>query len=121
MTSYQEQPPVSVGENGLRLTVWAVIYLLPLGVALLPLFDEDIWWHLRAGQWIIEHGAMPTTDPFSRLGIETGKPWIAYSWLFEVLVALFYQGFGPAGVILFRALLTLAVVLALDHFIAPRE
>src|SRR5947209_430638 len=54
----QEAAPLSIGEKGVRLAVWTVLYLLPLGVALLPLFDEDIWWHLRAGQWIFEHGTL---------------------------------------------------------------
>ena len=31
-------------------------------------WDQDIWWHLRAGQWIVEHGALPATDPFYNLG-----------------------------------------------------
>lgn len=121
MSHAQDQPPVSVGEKGVRLAVWALLYLLPLGVALLPLFDEDIWWHLRVGGWVLDHGTVPETDPFSQLGIETGKPWIAYSWLFEVVVTCFYRALGPAGIILFRALLTLAVVAALHRVLARRE
>jgi hypothetical protein len=27
--------------------------------------DTDTWWHLRTGQWIVEHCAVPHTDPFS--------------------------------------------------------
>src|SRR6187200_1203291 len=31
-------------------------------------WDQDIWWHLRTGQWIAEHGQVPVTDPFSQYG-----------------------------------------------------
>jgi hypothetical protein len=111
----------SVGDNTIRLIVWCLLYGLPLGVALLPIFDEDIWWHLRAGQWLLDNRTIPQTDPFSSYGLETGKPWIAYSWLFEVIVALFHQAFGNAGIALFRGLMTLAVVAALHQFVAKRE
>ena len=111
----------SVGDNGIRLIVWCLLYMVPLGIALLPLFDEDIWWHLRAGQWLLDNRAIPRTDPFSSYGLETAKPWIAYSWLFEVIVALFHQAFGNAGIVLFRGLMTLAIVLAIHRFVAKRE
>ncbi|HEX3375401.1 MAG TPA: hypothetical protein VHS29_00985, partial [Candidatus Acidoferrales bacterium] len=38
--------------------------------------DPDIWWHLATGRWILQHRAIPMTDPFSSYGM--GKPWIAY-------------------------------------------
>ena len=48
--------------------------------------DADLWWHLRAGEWITQNHHLPVTDPFSYTG--AGKPWIAYSWSFEVLLYL---------------------------------
>ena len=29
------------------------------------LFDSDVWWHVRAGQWIWENGRVPALDPFT--------------------------------------------------------
>ena len=29
------------------------------------LFDGDVWWHLRAGQWILANGRLPSLDPFT--------------------------------------------------------
>src|SRR5258708_54810 len=57
--------------------------------------DLDIWWHLRTGEWILQHHAVPHTDPFSSSG--AGKPWSAYSWLFELLVLQLFQRVGLAG------------------------
>src|SRR5258708_33897789 len=50
------------------------------------LSDPDIWWHLATGRRILQHHAVPMTDPFSSYGL--GKPWIAYSWLFDITMQL---------------------------------
>jgi hypothetical protein len=65
-------------------------------------WDQDIWWHLAAGRWITDHRAVPATDPFSQFG--DGKPWVAYSWLFEVIVYGAYQALGLRGIVLFAAI-----------------
>jgi len=63
--------------------------------------DPDIWWHLRTGEWILHHHAVPRVDSFSNDGM--GKPWTAYSWLFELLVFKLYQWFGMAGIVIYIA------------------
>jgi hypothetical protein len=93
-----------------------VVALRPVGD---PVFDPDIWWHLRAGQWVVEHGAVPQLDPFSQPG--QGKAWVAYSWLYEVLVFGLYHWLGLAGVVAYRVALSLAVVAALHRLVARRE
>lgn len=44
--------------------------------------DPDMFWHLATGRWILEHGAVPTTDVFSWWGIANHRPWVAQEWLF---------------------------------------
>jgi hypothetical protein len=107
-------------EAALHVLVWTALYALPVALALRPLVDPDIWWHLRAGQWIVEHGTLPATDPFSQYGVDSGKPWVAYSWLFEVLVYELHRTLGFPGLFLFRAVMTLLVVLALHRLAAKR-
>src|ERR687892_2652391 len=91
--------------------ILVLLYLIPAAQALLPIDDPDIWWHLRTGQWIIEHRTVPTTDPFSDYGM--GRTWIAYSWLFEIIVYGLYSAFGLVGLVLFTAVLSLTIALAL--------
>jgi len=108
-------------ESFLRRSLMLVfLYWLPL-LALDPkvVNDPDIWWHLRAGQWIVEHGTTITTDPFSAYGI--GKPWIAYSWLFEVLVFALYRMFGLVGIALYNVALAFAITIALHRLIHKLE
>jgi len=91
--------------------VFVLLFLIPAAQALLPIDDPDIWWHLRTGQWIIEHGRLPWTDPFSSYG--AGKVWIAYSWLFEILVYAIYSRFGLLGLVLFNVIFSLVIAVAL--------
>src|SRR5262249_2219112 len=86
-----------------RFVLILAIYALPLVVALrpvgIPVCDPDLWWHLRVGEWVVEHRAVPTTDPFSAYG--QGKAWVAYSWLYEVLLYGLYSAIGLAGVVVY--------------------
>lgn len=81
--------------------------LLPMlvGVLLLPaalgsswtIFnDGDVSWHIATGRWILEHGRLPTTDPFSFTWV--GKAWVPIEWLAEVTYASAYRLAGYAGV-----------------------
>ena len=76
-----------------------------------PMTDPDVWWHLRTGQWIVEHRALPTTDPFSSFG--QGKPWVAYSWLFELLLYGLYRAFGLSGIIVYTISFVMAITAAI--------
>jgi hypothetical protein len=109
--------------NALRLFMVVAIYAIPLVVALRPvadpIIDPDIWWHMRVGQWIVEHDSVPVTDPFSQYGMD--KPWVAYSWLYEVLVFRLHEMFGLAGIVAYRVVLSLAIVAALHRLIRRRE
>ena len=105
----------------LRVLIWSALYTLPVAVALLPIVDYDLWWHLRTGQWVVEHGTVPVTDPFSQHGLETGKPYCAYTWLFDVVVYGLHRALGSEGIFLGRAALALAIVLALHRLVARRE
>src|SRR5579875_3052386 len=73
--------------------------------------DEDLWWHLSAGDWIVKHAAVPWRDVFSRYG--TGRLWIDYSWLFDVSVSRIFSAWGLHGILVFTTLLTLGFVAAL--------
>ena len=71
--------------------------------AFLPqvLGDGDSWWHVRAGEWMLDHGAVPMVDPFSHSF--AGKPWHAHEWLAEVAMGLGYRLAGWAGIMLLAA------------------
>jgi hypothetical protein len=110
--------PAQVGEL-VRFLAWTALLTLPALVVIRPVDDWDIWWHLRTGQWIVAHGALPTTDPFTTYGQD--QPWIAYSWLFDVTIYLLHQAFGLWGVVLYRTVLSFAVIAAVYRLVVKRE
>ena len=58
--------------------------------------DSDTYWHITAGQWMLSHGAVLHSDPFSFTAY--GKPWHTQEWLAEILMALSFRAGGWAGV-----------------------
>ena len=77
--------------------------------------DPDVWWHLRAGEWIAQHHAVPHTDPFS--AFSAGKPWAAYSWLYDLLIFRLFQHAGLVGIMIYSTLLVAAITAALLHMV----
>lgn len=54
--------------------------------------DNDLWWHLRAGQVTVETGKPLLTDLFSFT--RYGADWHNHSWLAQVLIYVLYQWGG---------------------------
>jgi len=77
--------------------------------------DPDIWWHLRTGQWIQQHHAMPHTDLYS--STNAGKPWAAYSWLFDLLTFQLFSHLGLAGIVTYTAGMLLLITAAIHHLV----
>src|SRR5258706_12116223 len=79
------------------LTVFAIIAFQPkVGP------DGDSYWHIAAGNWMIEHGEVLRSDPFSYTF--AGAPWNAHEWLSEVVFAAVNQAVGWHGLYLLMAL-----------------
>ncbi|HVC40445.1 MAG TPA: hypothetical protein VND54_00545 [Candidatus Saccharimonadales bacterium] len=77
-----------------RLTAWlsdprrallAAILILTAGVGLDALSDPDVWWHIRLGDWIIEHHQIPAGELFAYTAF--GNPLVAHEWLSETIFA----------------------------------
>ena len=63
--------------------------------------DSDTYWHIRAGEWMLDHRALLTFDPFSYTF--AGRPWQTHEWLSEIILALAYRGAGWSAVVLLTA------------------
>jgi tetratricopeptide (TPR) repeat protein len=79
--------------------------------------DPDFWWHLKTGEWIWQHKAVPYVDPFSYTF--KGAEWINYEWLFHAVIYPIYQLSGFGGLIIFVIICVLSIFLIL--FFACRE
>lgn len=71
-------------DSRLRASVAAVLFLLLIPAAVGPIFSYDFFWHRATGRWIVEHHALPLTDPFTA-GSDRVE-WINGEWLWEAVV-----------------------------------
>ncbi len=103
--------------QGLRTLVLAGLFAVPALMCVHVAFvcDMDLWWHLRAGEWILAHHTVPRVDPFS--SAMAGKPWMAYSWLFELLAVKLYTWLGLAGSVAYSSAMILTITGAMFHLV----
>jgi hypothetical protein len=94
----------------LQMPVLAALLAVLTAPTLLPKYsvvDNDLWLHLKVGDWILEHKAFPHTGILSRTAGD--RPWMAYSWFHEVLLSLFHSWFHLIGIAVYGGLLTVLV------------
>jgi hypothetical protein len=102
----------------LRVLILAALFTIPALKIPTAVADLDVWWHLRTGQWVVEHGTVPSHDPFSYYG--QTQSWVAYSWLFDVLVYGCYSALDLRGIVLLTLVVVYLVCLCLYRLIARR-
>jgi len=68
--------------------------------------DPDFGWHLKIGQDILANHTISHFDPYSFT--MSDFPWISYSWLSDIFVALFQKLFGFFGLSIIFSLITAA-------------
>ena len=111
--AYETPRGEQIAQALLRGVLFAIPTLLCLYAAIVS--DPDVWWHLRAGDWMLAHHAVPRTDPFSLGG--AGHPWVSYSWLYELLVTGLFGRMGLIGLVTYTSAMILATTVALYHLI----
>lgn len=94
-----------------RLLFAAILFFGLLGMTARSATDPDLWWHLRTGQWIVETGHVPHSDPFSFT--RAGHAWVSHEWLSDVQFYELWKHAGPAALIVYSALITTAGFLLL--------
>ena len=95
----------------LALTALIVSVGIECFITKLSVLDPDIWWHLSVGDWIVHNRAFPHNGIFSHTAAD--RPWMAYSWGYEVLLSRAYGWFSFIGIGIFGTLLTVGVALAI--------
>ena len=85
------------------IALFAAFALAALG----PIRNYDFFWHLATGRWIVEHRALPLTDPFAVASDQ--QAWINGEWLFEVVAYGAHGIVGLSGMSIVRGLLAAAI------------
>src|SRR6478672_1060273 len=100
------------------VVILVLLFAASTGVWQQLLADSDTGWHIRNGQWILEHHAVPHTDLFSFS--KPGAPWFAWAWLADTIFAAAYLQQGLKGVVLLAGLLICTSILILFRYMLWR-
>jgi len=92
----------------------AVAAALGLLAGSFAIANTSIGWHLASGHFILEHHAVPRSDPFSTTA--EGAPWIDHEWGFQVMLAAAERLGGAPLLVLARAVLVAALAVMLLVF-----
>jgi hypothetical protein len=80
---------------GLGAVFSAVFALFGWAVGVSGLSDNSFFWHLRTGEYILDHG-IPHHDIFSFTA--PGTKWVAQSWLAELTYGALFRTVGAFGI-----------------------
>lgn len=100
-----------------RRAALAAVLALAFVLALRQISAHDAGFHLEAGSWILDHRAWPDRDVFTYTLGE--RPYVDTSWGYQVVVAALARLAGSPGVVLFHALLVVAVFALTGRRAAP--
>src|SRR5205809_400617 len=84
------------------LAFWLPVALLywQLGGPAAMLADPNTGVHVRAGEWILRHHAIPRQDPFSFT--LAGRAWCDWEWLSDLIYAGLYRMHGLGAIAAFH-------------------
>lgn len=108
MTSSELREPV---DHETSFLVGLALALAALGMTLQPGLENDTWWHLALGRWMVEHGTIPLYEPFTSL--REGALWVRSGWLADLLFWLAHRVAGVPGLNLLTSLIVAGTTLVL--------
>ncbi len=81
----------------------AALFLATLfAVSITPIKSYDYFWHLATGNWILDHGSLPETDPFTVSS--DAVEWIDGEWAFQIAAAVVDRSGGATATSMARGL-----------------
>lgn len=81
-------------------------------------YGNDFYWHLKAGEYMVDHHTILKTDPFSWYLKSFHPLWISHEWLFEVVlhgISVLFGKFGPL-LLVFLSLISLLLILYFTNY-----
>jgi len=87
---------------------WLMNGLLVLFAGLLalhPIKNYDIWWHIKSGDWILKNGYVPLGDPFSF--VTSGFYWHNHEWGLQCLMSVLHRLHGLDALIVAKAVVVM--------------
>ncbi len=67
--------------------------------------DDDVFWHLATGRYIVENGTVPSIDVFGY--VTEGQEWMPFEWGWDVITYGLYNVGGYEAISVFRTIIFL--------------
>lgn len=110
--------------NTRSLTLLAILLFFGFSSWFIKLSDLDFWWHIKTGQYILEHKGLPDKDPFTFTFMEQDRdiperPGVILKsyWLSQIVLYLTYKHTGPLGIILFKSFIFALILVMLWKYL----
>ena len=92
----------------------AIITILAISLVALKFSNgisgNDFWWHIKAGEWMVDNMQIPTSDIFSWHREYMDMPWVAHEWLSEIIFYIIYKYSGAIGVLIFCFIVAMILI-----------
>jgi hypothetical protein len=90
---------------------YGLLILFSIFIILLTTFkitgDDDVFWHLATGRYIVENHHVPSADIFGY--VTNGQQWMPFEWGWDVLTYGIYNLGGYTALSVFRTLIFLLI------------
>ncbi|MDQ3019761.1 MAG: hypothetical protein M3R36_04210 [Bacteroidota bacterium] len=104
-----QQPKTLLKEN--PLYNYSLIFLFSVFIILFTTFkisgDDDVFWHLATGRYIVENQTVPSTDVFGY--VTAGQEWMPFEWGWDVLTLGLYNIGGYTALSVFRTIIFILI------------
>lgn len=90
---------------------YGLIFLFAVFIILFSTFkitgDDDVFWHLATGRYIVETNTVPSTDIFGY--VTQGQEWMPFEWGWDILTYGLYNIGGYTSLLIFRTFIFLVI------------
>ncbi|MCK5706931.1 MAG: hypothetical protein KAI43_04705 [Candidatus Aureabacteria bacterium] len=100
--------------NILKLSLSILFFIIITAFCIHKLFNYDIWWHLRTGEYILKNRTVPFYDIFTYS--VANNIWIDLHWFFQIIVYKIWCIAGSTGLIF-----AVVIFINLSFFIISRS
>ncbi len=102
----------TIKDSSKTRSLLSLILFVILGLAglatLFQLWEQDIFWQIKAGREILQTFTLQKTEQWSYTA--QGNAWFNYQWLATIIISFVHKLFDIEGLIFFRALLLLSLL-----------